>query len=211
MTSAPALRPDRLVAFPGAEVICVRPCISHQWLFIQNKHGGGGIKPTSPPMDRWSAAGGGVQITGGTCGAACGACGHANDTFLLQLPEGGPKWSTTRATGKGPPPRDRHCTVALTDTKVLDWGGYVDSHTVPPAWPTGVFQLSLETAAWTDISAKPLKTDEDAIGEGTPPPPRQAAVRSRPRHSGPHWGPATVSRPKECPRIHYTEYLLGPR
>ena len=28
---------------------------------------------------------GGFQITGGTCGTACGACGHANDTFVLQV------------------------------------------------------------------------------------------------------------------------------
>ena len=35
----------------------------------------------------------GVQITGGTCGKVCGACGHTNDTYLLRTNDG----STTTA------------------------------------------------------------------------------------------------------------------
>ena len=113
------------------------------------------------PSGWWNSVDSGVQITGGTCGETCGACGHANDTFLLQLSGGeqdnpgfsGP-WMQTQASGLGPPPRDRHCTVLLSATTVLDWGGFVDSHTVPPTWPTDVYQLDLTTAKWTDISPK---------------------------------------------------------
>jgi hypothetical protein len=108
------------------------------------------------PSGWWNALSGGVQITGGTCGEACGACGHANDTFTLALsgskPDAG-KWEPTNAQGRGPPPRDRHCSVLLTEDTVVDWGGFVDSHTVPPTWPTDVFALSLGAKPeWTDLS-----------------------------------------------------------
>jgi hypothetical protein len=110
------------------------------------------------PTGWWNAARNGVQITGGTCGAACGACGHANDTFLLRLSASKPPvgtWEPTNTRGQGPPPRDRHCSVLLKPDEVLDWGGFVDSHTVPPQWPTDVYALSLGgTAQWTDLSKR---------------------------------------------------------
>ena len=110
------------------------------------------------PTGWWNAALGGVQITGGTCGAACGACGHANDTFLLRLSSSDPNagtWEQTHTRGLGPPPRDRHCSVLLTPDTVLDYAGFVDSHTVPPQWPTDVYALSLTGtgAQWKDISS----------------------------------------------------------
>ncbi len=109
------------------------------------------------PTGWWNAARSGVQITGGTCGAACGACGHANDTFLLRLSASEPhvgSWEHTDTWGRGPPPRDRHCSVLLAPDEVLDWGGFVDSHTVPPQWPTDVYALSLlgGSAEWTELS-----------------------------------------------------------
>ena len=156
------------------------------------------------PSGWWNHGASGVQITGGTCGEACGACGHANDTFLLQfsavksqraaVPSG--TWMRTNATGLGPPPRDRHCTVPLSATTVLDFGGYVDSHTVPPTWPTDVYQLDLATAKWTDASAKLKTTDEArpvqiAAGRASaattpllPPPPFFKAMSARPGDNG---------------------------
>jgi len=53
-----------------------------------NGNGSSSIAPRRRygPTGWWNGAAGGPQITGGTCGAACGACGHANDTFVLRAP-----------------------------------------------------------------------------------------------------------------------------
>lgn len=110
--------------------------------------------------DAAAPAGGGVQITGGTCGTACGACLHANDTFVLHLPNttrerdwAGMRWVQTQQGGHGPSPRDRHTSVRTgRDGPVLDYGGFVahsiDSNTVFAFDPKG------DTGVWTPKSVR---------------------------------------------------------
>ena len=111
----------------------------------------------APPRKRygatgwWDPAANAPQITGGTCGSACGACGHTNDTFVLHVSRGVDptdtgKWEQTAATGAGPPPRDRHTSVLIgyPTPHILDWGGFVNG----TIYSDTVYSFDLQSSKW---------------------------------------------------------------
>ena len=121
----------------------------------------------------WDPAANAPQITGGTCGSACGACGHTNDTFVLHVSHGiaRGKWEQTAATGSGPPPRDRHTSVLIgyPTPHILDWGGFVNG----TIYSDTVYSLNLQSSKWmallpqTSRNVTAVKIDDATVAKVT--------------------------------------------